>query len=589
MFDALTAAALADQLTNEVEGGRVQQVGLLSRQAIWLEVYANRRRRYLIASAESDTASAYLADEEPVSDRQLVTPLLLLLRKYVRGARLVGVQQPPLERHLTLTFAWRPRRIDEAIEPETVDSDEDEDTDEEEESTFTHLHLEIMGRHSNLILVDDDGLIMESAKRVTPAMSRVRPIAPRRPYVAPPLLDRADPRRATEGEVRPLIDGIQREREQIRALTSHYRGLSPQVAREGLFLASGTDGGIDAAALARELRRLYEPLLTDRWQPVTYLDEDGLVVAYSAQPLASLAAQATEQPVGSISRAIEAGSGIAAPASEAGKHALRSRALVAAISEAIARLDARAASLSEQEVRHSDRERLRTWGETIYGYMWQIKPGDTELVVDDLRIPLDPTLSPSEQARRYLEGYQDAKSSDSRIAGAREEIESRRTYLAQMLTLAENARSVQDIEELEAEWFASQPESNRGKPPKRSTGKKRTLPALVFRDQPIYIGHSGAENDRVTFDIAGPDDTWLHARGVPGSHVIIKWTPSVRNEPDVLQRAAELAAYYSGSRASGRVEVDITERRHVRKIKGSGPGMVTYRNERTISVPPRGL
>jgi predicted ribosome quality control (RQC) complex YloA/Tae2 family protein len=103
----------------------------------------------------------------------------------------------------------------------------------------------------------------------------------------------------------------------------------------------------------------------------------------------------------------------------------------------------------------------------------------------------------------------------------------------------------------------------------------------------IYIGRSGRENEQVTFDIAGSDDLWLHARGVPGSHVILRLrVPAAEPDETALETAAALAAWYSGSRESGSVEVDITQRRHVRKIKGSGPGMVTYRNERTVAVRP---
>jgi predicted ribosome quality control (RQC) complex YloA/Tae2 family protein len=105
----------------------------------------------------------------------------------------------------------------------------------------------------------------------------------------------------------------------------------------------------------------------------------------------------------------------------------------------------------------------------------------------------------------------------------------------------------------------------------------------------IFVGRSGAENDHVTFEIAGQDDTWLHARGVPGSHVIVRWGGRDREDEATLLRAAEIAAWFSKSRSSGRVEVDITARRHVRKIKGSGPGLVTYQNERTVSVKPVGL
>ena len=182
MFDALTAAALADQLSHEIGSGRIQQLGLISRQAVWFEIFANRRRKYLIANAETASSSIYLTDREPIWDRQLVTPLLLLLRKYARGGRIVSIQQPPLERVITFSIAatGASHRNQEPPSLEvlgnSIDADaDDDDDDNEDQRVFTHLHCELMGKHGNLILVDDNGLIMESAKRVTPAMSRVRP------------------------------------------------------------------------------------------------------------------------------------------------------------------------------------------------------------------------------------------------------------------------------------------------------------------------------------------------------------------------------------------------------------------------------
>ncbi|HET7054878.1 MAG TPA: NFACT family protein, partial [Thermomicrobiales bacterium] len=121
MFDALTTAALADQLGHDIEYGRVQRLGLISRQAVWFEIYANRRRTYLIASAENQAPAVYLTDDAPVSDRQLITPLLLLLRKYARGARIVAIQQPPLERVITLSFSSRRTPVTDAEEQATVD------------------------------------------------------------------------------------------------------------------------------------------------------------------------------------------------------------------------------------------------------------------------------------------------------------------------------------------------------------------------------------------------------------------------------------------------------------------------------------
>jgi len=592
MFDSLTAAALADQLSRDIENGRVQRLGLISRQAVWFEIYANRRRSYLVASAENQAPAVYLTDSEPVGDRQLVTPLLLLLRKYARGGRIVSIQQPPLERVVTLTFsAPRFTRIGpESIEPVADEEGEEEDElDDEDDAVFTHLHCEIMGRHSNLILVDDEGLIMESAKRVTSSMSRVRPISPRRPFVPPPPRSARDPRLVTEAELADLVDRAESVQALTKRLPSQFLGMSPQAAAEAVYRAQDGDEGIPAARLlAQSIRRVFEPLLTSDWQPVVYRDDEDRVVAYAAQPMHHLAATNRQERVDTISRAIELGEGRDEGAQVSGRHSIRAGRLIESISGAIERLTGKLAALDAEEARHGERERYREWGELIYGYLWQIQPGDTELVVEGQRIPLEPGIDSKEQARRYLHQYQQGKSADEHIGSARNAAELEIRYLEQLRTLAQQVISIQDIEDLESEWRARQPAASTSRPPKRSTSRKRTQPTAEVKGQPIFVGRSGSENDHVTFDIAGPDDTWLHARGVPGSHVIVRWNSANRDDDAVLLRAAELAAFFSQSRASGRVEVDITPRRFVRKIKGAGPGMVTYRNERTVSVAPMG-
>jgi predicted ribosome quality control (RQC) complex YloA/Tae2 family protein len=593
MFDVLTTAALVDELTRTIENGRIQQVGLISRQAIWLELFANRRRRYLVASAENPTPAVYLTNSEPVGDRSLVTPLLLLLRKYARGGRIVAIQQPPLERVISLTIAasrlHKPDLVQDEPQAHQEMFETESDDEDGEDAVFVQLHFEIMGRHSNLILVDDDGLIMESAKRVTPAMSRVRPISPKRPYSPPPVRDAQDPRFATEARTHAAITGISDRSRLIKAMPGLFRGISPQTAAEAIFRATGGSEGVpEPAALAQATRHLFEPLITGSWQPRVYRDAEGTCAAYSAQPIQHLQAEYLEARIESISEAIEACEGVASEGIGTGKHAVRSQRLAQSIQSTIDRLAARLDRLASEEKRHQDRDVYREWAELIYGYLWQIKPGDRELSVGETRVPLDPDLDPREQARRYIDQYQSAKSADIQIGPVRQVTEAEIAYLSQLKTLAEQAVSFQDIEDIEAEWRVHQPGASSERAAKRSSGRKRTVPLAEVKGQPIFVGRSGAENDRVTFEIAGPDDTWLHARGVPGSHVIVRWTGQERNDYAVLLRAAELAAYFSQSRQSNRVEVDITERRHVRKIKGTGPGMVTYRNERTVLVAPVG-
>ena len=176
-----------------------------------------------------------------------------------------------------------------------------------------------------------------------------------------------------------------------------------------------------------------------------------------------------------LSRAIELGEGQDEAAQAGGRHSVRAGRLVESIGAAIDRLNGRLAALDSQTARHGERERHREWGELIYGYLWQIRPGDTELVVDGQRIPLDPALDPKEQARRYLHQYQEGKSADAHIGAARTEAELELRYLEQLRTLAQQAVSIQDIEDLEAEWRARQPAAASSRPPEPTLGAAQAL------------------------------------------------------------------------------------------------------------------
>ncbi|MEA2527404.1 MAG: hypothetical protein QOF73_4631 [Thermomicrobiales bacterium] len=585
--------------------GRIQRVGHLDARTIVAEIYAGGRRHYLIVSADAEQPRIYLSDTEPSFDTQLVTPLLLLLRKYVRGGFLIGVEQPPLERVLRLSIAKRLRPHNGAVPSRTADAAEPPDEEESEEevdgdgladAVFVHLNVEIMGRHSNIILVDDGGRIMDSVKRVTPAMSRVRPIHPRLQYTNPPPIERPDPRRLTASETTAIFAGESPDARLATVLTRRLRAVSPQMAREIAFRVAG-DAKVQLAALgpdewsavARETRNLFEPLLTSDWSPRIYRDDEGSVVAFAPVPMRHLAVERSEEEVPTISRAAELAGG--SDESTPARHGQRRQRLVQAIRTARERIETRLSSLRAEGVKADEADRLREGGELIYAYLWSIQPGQRELAVDGATIPLDPALSAKENAQSYFERYRKAQSAASHLPELVTRTEQEAAYLDQLLTLAAQAERFEDLESLSIEWDAYQRTSGRSgegkKPAKRSTPPRRPRPLYDDAGNAIYIGRSGAENDAVTFDLAGPNDTWLHARGVPGSHVIVRWRdPAGAEDEETLHRAAALAAYYSSARQSGTVEVDATRRRYVRKIKGTGPGMVTYRNERTLAVRP---
>jgi predicted ribosome quality control (RQC) complex YloA/Tae2 family protein len=603
VFDVLTIAAITDELAGTILDGKIQRVGLADARTLSFEVYAGGRRRTLLASADDRDPRLLLSASEPLIDVSLVTPLVLLLRKYARGGVIVGIEQPPLERIVRLSIAKRiagSRHAEREELPEDDGENGDADDSDEiygvESPTFVHLYVEIMGRHSNIILVDDAGRIMESVKRVTPKMSRVRPISPRLAYSPPPAPDRPDPRRLTTDSVRELLVSAPGNQQLQAWLVRTLRGVSPQIAREIAYLSTGdessTIGDLRAdapAEIARTSRSLFEPLLISKWQPCVYEEEGSGPIAFSAVPLEHLRAIATEISLDSMSAAAERASG--GGPEVAGKHDARKRRLIESIQSVRERLAARLKSMQEEAERAAGGDRYREWGDLIYAYLWQIQPGDTELAVDDQRIPLDPNLSAKENAQAYFERYRRGRDAGEQLPERIAATETELAYLDQMTVQIEQASTFPDIETLQIEWeryrSSSQPNAKGRKTPRRSAPARRMRPLIDDDGNAVFIGRSGSQNDEVTFSIAGPNDTWLHARGVPGSHVIVRWrNPNAEERPETIEAAARIAAFYSSSRNSGQVEVDVAKRRHVRKIKGAGPGMVTYRNERTIAVRP---
>ena len=487
MFDVLTVAAVADELNETILDGRIQKLGLVNPTTVAAEVYAKGRRRALVASADADDPAIWLAGRLPSTDPSLITPFGLQLRKYVRGGFLIGIEQPAMERIVRLSIVKRltSHNDSRATEPDD-EEDEPEDGDDADiwgpDMNRVNLVVEIMGRHSNLILVDANGTIMESAKRVTSKMSRVRPILPRMTYEAPPVPDKPDPRRLTSASVESLLGAAKPSATVSDTLVRGLRGVSPQIGREVAFRLTGDAtvkvADLDAATtdLAREVRNVFEPLLTRTWAPEVYEQED-LPIAYAATPMAHLAAIAEAKPIASISEAVDA-------------------------------------------MRESE--------------------GDS---------------------------------------GPRDHAQRRARVIAAIETLRQ---------EFDEHTGGRQPVGERAGNRSKKQAPRRVTGLTDAAGNLIYIGRSGRENDQVTFDIGGNEDTWLHARGVPGSHVIIRWLrPAEQEDENAVETAAALAAHYSGSRGAGTVEVDVTRRKNVRKIKGGGPGMVTYRNEHTIAVRPQ--
>lgn len=569
-FDALTLACVAHELREELTGGRVQQVVLPDAHSVGFEIYAQRQRRYLFASAEPNAGRIHMVSQKLRRGVEQETPLLLLLRKYVRDSILDAIEQPdPTERILHLVF------------------------DHPGYGVIT-LVIEPMGRLSNIVLVNANGNILDCVNRVRPGEHALRVLMPGRPYVPPPLQDRLlpfdDGRDNYYDELAALLKG---DGKLWQAISGGIAGASPTFGREVAWRATGdVDAPADGAsviAVAQALQELWSSMRSGEWSPGVW-QEDGKVVGYSAYPIHF---RPGYTPCESISVALEryymASGGVGDDAEQPDSYAGLRQQAAAQLARARRRVERQMAAAAGDKPDADAAAKLRTEAEWLLALQSQIKPGQTTLEVDlgegePLRIALDPSLSPVEQAQRNFKRA-------SKLARAAEFVPARQAQLAadlafldQLATDLALAENQPQIAEVISELQRS------GLLPQRPSRSKMARPAqelLRFysvNGTEILVGRNARQNDHITFNTAGASDLWLHARDVPGAHVVIRsGGQPVDNE--TLQAAAQLAAYYSKRRGDGAVPVAVTQRRFVTRIPGGRPGQVHFRQEETLVVP----
>jgi len=570
----------------------------------------------------------HLSATKPSRGVERDTPLLLLLRKYVVGGRIAEIEQPEFERVLVLSIVKGPqaRNIADHQADDSPDSpldqrdsdladaevgeleDAPDDQTDDGETWRCELIVEAMERRGNIILVGDDNLIMESARHITPRMSH-RPVQPRAPYELPPRQQKRDPRHATPEGMRALLDrpapdpipstspstgsgvasgqGAAPARAKksaaptlARALVADYLGLSPLAAREAVFRATGQADtpllpDLPWAKLALSVRGLWY----DDWQPCLAGDP-ATPHAYAPYLLTQLP-DAT--PASSISAVLDA---FYSTHEQLTAHNQRRDSLRQQLLERRERIDHQRQGLSAELTRAAELDRLRWEGEMIYAFMHTLAPGQAALVVEERTIMLDPTSTPVENAQARFRAYDKAKSAIAGVPERLQAVEARLAGLDETLALLDIAEGYDQIEGIARE--AAEHEyirvPVRGRTPKPG---KRLAPLRVESSDgfAIFIGRSAGQNEQVTFKIGASDDLWLHARGIPGAHVIIK--NGGREVPETtLYEAAALAAYHSQARAEPAVEIDIARRGLVRRIPNGPIGLVSYQAERTIRAMP---
>jgi predicted ribosome quality control (RQC) complex YloA/Tae2 family protein len=562
-LDVFTLSALVDEFMDMLVGGRIQDVLDVDQTGIGLEIYADRHRRYLYLSADPQTPRIHLLEEKLRRGLVKPTQVGLLFRRFVEGGLVTHVSQPPWERIILIDVQGPEGDVSIVVEP--------------------------MERRSNLLLIQK-GVILDCMRRVGPDENRYRLSLPAHEYKLPPQqTGKRDPLTLTLDDMRGLFeqnDDPKRKTQQV--LASRLLGVSPLLAREIIFRAGDEINqkapDADPERLFPALEALVKPLGKRDWQPGIVESENG-VEAYSIYPIQSMSGW---HPVDTVSDAITAYYG--APVGEDAYRAAKIP-VKAAIKEALTKIRARLASLERSLTDESERETLQHSGELILAYQYTLSKGQTELKAQydpdqtELVVKLDPTLTPLENAQAYFARYDKAKRALDDVPGLIKQNRNELAFLEQIDTDLDFAMSWPEIDEVQA---ALQSKGHwRGKVIKRGGGGQSAPLKIVTKDNfVIWVGRNSRQNEQVTFGKGGGQDLWLHARGVPGSHVVVKFDG--RPIPDsVIDQAASLAAYYSANRAEGKVLVDVTRCVNVKKIKGAAQGMVTYRNEEPRTAIPR--
>lgn len=563
-LDVFTVSALVDEFLDTLVGGRIQDVLDVDETGIGLEIYANHRRRYLYLSADPVSPRLHLVSDKLRRGLTKPTQVGLLLRRYAEGGGITHVSQPPWERILQFDIEGPEGEIALIVEP--------------------------MERRSNILLVRE-GVIVDCMRRVGPEENRYRLSLPAHKYVLPPpQTGKLDPFKLTPEDMIGLFDQPEDPKRKTRqVLASRLLGVSPLLAKEFLFRA-GLDENqkvIDAEPerLLAGMQAIIVPLARRNWQPGIAEGDEG-VAAFTVYPLESTA---NWRQVDTVSEALEAF--YSTPVGEDAYNAAKVP-VQAMLDDAQGKLRAKLASLERSLTDDAEREVLKQSGELILAYQYAIQSGQTQLKAQydpdkpELVISLNPAQTPLENAQAYFTRYDKAKRALADVPRLVEETRNELAFLAQLtadLTMAANWPDIDEVRQaLQCKGYW------RGKAAKRIAGSGQSAPLkCVTKDGfVIWVGRNSRQNEQVTFGKGGGLDLWLHAHDVPGSHVIVKFDG--RPIPElVVEQAAAIAAYYSTSRDEGKVLVDVTECRYVKKIKGAGPGMVTYRNETTRTVRPQ--
>jgi len=572
-LDGLMLSRIAEELHTTLQGGRVDKVTQPERDEIGMLIRAGGQNHRLLLSCSANHARVHLTK---TNKKSLDPPpqLCMLLRKHLLGGRVMEVKQVGFDRILNIMI---------------------ESMDELGDYSVKTLVIEIMGRHSNIILVGADGRIIDSARRITAEISRVREVLPHLPYELPPAQEKLDARLADEEEiVRALMRGENQTLD--KAILGALSGVSTQAARELSYRFMMDEKAAPdrwlrhVTPIAHDLKRFFD-MLPQQAQPVVF-SQNGQPADVTAFAYQSRVRQ-DQEIMETMSDALDT---FYAQRDKNERIRQKSSATLHTLQTALERCEKKLAMQLEKQQEVADREQLRVYGELIMASVYAIEKGAKiakvtnyyEESMPEIEIPLDETLSPTQNAQKYFKRYAKAKAAAELLVGQIEQNEQEIRYLQGQLVNLESITEENELleirRELAGQGYIRREQGKNGRVQKIPPTKPDYFTAPDGTE--IFVGKNNVQNDALTLSAFG-EDIWLHTQNIPGSHVIIRMTTGEQwPEDDTLILAARIAAKYSKARHSSQVPVDYTHRKFVKKPSGAKPGFVTYTQHYTVYVDP---